>query len=154
MANAISWIEPQVAHYEFTIEIDGSAQRVWRALTDQLGAWWLPHFHMLGENSLVELEPWAGGRLFEKGDGRELLWYTVIAIESEKSIDLSGFMTMKFGGPATTLLSLQIHNLSESKCRLQISDSLFGRVTEDSVRSLQSGWKELFVDGLKRFVEA
>ena len=38
MSNTVSWVEPKVAHYEFSIEIGGSAQRAWKALTDQLGA--------------------------------------------------------------------------------------------------------------------
>lgn len=153
MERSNSWKQAQLAHYDFAIEIDADVQRVWRALTDQVGSWWLPNFHMLGETSLVELEPRAGGRLVERCEDRELLWYTVISIDPQNSIDLAGYCTAKYGGPATTMLSLEITRVNDRQTRLQVSDSLIGRVTDDFVRSLQSGWKQLFVDGLKSFVE-
>jgi uncharacterized protein YndB with AHSA1/START domain len=152
MENADSWKHPKLAHYEFSVEIEASASRVWRALTDQIGSWWLPNFHMLGASSIVELEAHAGGRLFERAEGRELLWYTVIAIDTEKSIDFAGYCTAKYGGPATTMLSMELTSVSERLTRLQISDSLFGRVTDEFVRCVQDGWKELFSDGLRDFV--
>ena len=68
------------AQYELSISIDAPRQRVWRALTDQLGSWWLPDFHMLGEDSIVSLELQAGGRLYEQNGDQELLWYTVLAV--------------------------------------------------------------------------
>ncbi len=103
---------------------------------------------------MVELEPRAGGRLVERTESQEILWYTVIAIDHEKSLDLAGYCTAKYGGPATTLLSIQLTSLSEQLSRLQIADSLFGRVTDEFVRSNEAGWKELFTHGLKAFVEA
>ncbi len=42
------WSESRCAQYEFSLEIEASRERVWRGLTDQIGAWWLPDFHMLG----------------------------------------------------------------------------------------------------------
>jgi uncharacterized protein YndB with AHSA1/START domain len=142
-----------MAHYEFALDIEASTSRVWRALTDQIGSWWLPSFHILGESSIIELEPHAGGRLVERADGRELLWYTVLAIDPEKSLDLAGYCTAKYGGPSTTMLSLEITGVSDRLSRLNVSDSLFGRVTEESVRCIQAGWNELFSDGLKKFAE-
>lgn len=154
MPENVTWSESKCAHYEFAFEIEASAARVWRAVTDQVGSWWLPHFHMLGQSSTVELEPHAGGRLVERDGLRELLWYTVISIDPEKSIDLAGYCTAKFGGPATTLLSLELTSLNSQRCRLQVADSLFGRVSDGFVKSLSSGWLELFRAGLKPFVEA
>ena len=54
--------------YDFSISINASRQRVWKGLTEQVGDWWLPDFHMLGPDSLVRLEPRAGGRLYEHSD--------------------------------------------------------------------------------------
>ena len=51
----------RVAQYEFELEIAAKPERVWRALTDQLGSWWLPDFQMLGEDSVISLEPFPGG---------------------------------------------------------------------------------------------
>ncbi|MEO2010992.1 MAG: hypothetical protein ABGX22_20120, partial [Pirellulaceae bacterium] len=72
-------IDIRGAQCELSVTIEASRQRVWRALNDQLSSWWLPVFHMLGPDSIVTLEPWAGGRLYEKCGNDELLWYTVLA---------------------------------------------------------------------------
>lgn len=154
MTESVSWTDAKCAHYEFSLDINVSTQRLWRGITDQIGSWWLPHFHMLGEASIIELEKWAGGRLVERDQDKELLWYTVIALDHEKSLDLSGFCTAKFGGPATTLLSLEIVPRSDQLSRLRVSDSLYGRVTAGFVDSLYKGWQELFSDGLKRYLES
>lgn len=150
---ATIWNDSRCAQYEFSIDFEANSQRVWRALTDQVGAWWLPHFHMLGEDSVVQLEPWAGGRLYERQGDRELLWYTVIAIDPGKSLELAGCCSAKYGGPATTMLALELSQ-SASGSRLLLSDSLFGRVTDGLVNSLTSGWLELFTLGLQKFVNS
>jgi uncharacterized protein YndB with AHSA1/START domain len=152
MNQPTTWSEAKCAHYEFSLEIEAPPQRVWRALADQIGSWWLPHFHMLGEDSIVEFEPKAGGRLFERQGDRELLWYTVISIDAGKSIDLAGYCSAKFGGPATTMLAIELSEVSGSATKLTVADSLYGRVTEGFVQSLNSGWQELFRDGLQAFV--
>jgi len=69
--------QTQLAQYAFELDIDAPASQVWNALTAEIGSWWLPSFHMLGESSVIELEAHAGGRLIERVDGRELLLYTV-----------------------------------------------------------------------------
>ena len=38
--------------------------------------------------------------------------------------------------------------------RLTVSDALYGRVSDEQVSSLKSGWQRLFTHGLKRFPEA
>ena len=140
------------AEYEFSILINASVQRVWKGLTGQLSSWWLPDFHMLGPDSLVTLEPRAGGRLFEQNGASELLWYTVLAISPEVSLDLAGYCTADFGGPSTTLLSIRLAT-EKTGTRLTIRDSLLGHVTDGHAESLRSGWKQLFTEGLKYFVE-
>jgi uncharacterized protein YndB with AHSA1/START domain len=139
--------------YELAISIDAPRQRVWRALTDQLSSWWLPDFHMLGPDSLVTLEPRAGGRLYEQNGNQELLWYNVLAIMPEESMSLVGYCTPDFGGPLTTMLTAKLRSENEST-ELSITDALYGRVTDQQVESLQSGWSQLFTAGLKGFVES
>ncbi len=147
------WSEVRCAQYEFAITIHAPRERVWRGLTDQLGSWWLPDFRMLGTDSIVTLEPHAGGRLFEENGDQQLLWYTVLAMQTNESLDLVGYINAKFGGPATTMLNATLNADATNRTTLRISDSLYGRVTEALVNSLNSGWQLLFNDGLKSFVE-
>jgi len=145
--------EVRAAQYSIEIHIKGTRQRVWRGLTDQLGTWWLPDFHMLGSDSLVTFEPHAGGRLFEQNGDAELLWYRVLAISPLESLSLVGHCTPEFGGPLTTMLTLSLREAGE-QTTLVVNDALFGVVKDQQVESLRSGWESLFSDGLKRHVEA
>ena len=147
------WSEARCAQYEFSISIEAPRERVWQGLTDQLSDWWLPDFHMLGVDSIVRLELRAGGRLFEQNGDRHLLWYTVLAIDQNLSLDLVGYINAKFGGPATTMLNATLDAESPHRTILRISDSLYGRVSDGLVTSLNSGWQLLFSEGLKSFVE-
>jgi uncharacterized protein YndB with AHSA1/START domain len=146
-------LDVRAIQYDISVSIQGTPQRVWRALTDQLSTWWLPDFHMLGTDSLVTLEPKAGGRLYEQNGDSELLWYTVLAISPEDSLSLVGYCTPDFGGPLTTMLTARVRSDGEETV-LTITDALYGHVSDGQVQSLQSGWKSLFTDGLKAFVEA
>ena len=142
----------RAVRYEFEVSIDAPRDRVWKALTGQVSSWWLPDFQMLGPDSVVTLEPIAGGRLFEECGDKGLLWYTVLAISPGESLSLAGFCTQDFGGPCTTLLSVKL-TPDGGGTKVCVSDGLFGRVADEQVVSLESGWKRLFSEGLKNHVE-
>jgi Activator of Hsp90 ATPase homolog 1-like protein len=129
--------------YELLITIKANPARVWRGLVDQLSTWWLPDFHMLGTESIVVLEPHAGGRLYEQRGESQLLWYTVLAITPQQSLDLVGHCSADYGGPSTSQLSIRLA-AGQGSTQLSIRDA----------SSLQTGWTQLFSEGLKAFVEA
>jgi uncharacterized protein YndB with AHSA1/START domain len=141
-----------VAQYEFEVQIDAAPSLVWRALTDQLTSWWLPDFHVLGADSVVTLEPVPGGRLFEQNGTSGLLWYTVIAVSENQSLSLAGYCTPEWGGPCSTLLTIKLID-EGARTRVVISDALYGRVADKQLESLESGWRQMFDDGLRKFVE-
>jgi uncharacterized protein YndB with AHSA1/START domain len=145
-------IDIRGAQYELSVTIEASRQRVWRDLTDQLSSWWLPVFHMLGPDSIVTLEPWAGGRLYEKCGNDELLWYTVLAVTPEKSLSMVGYCTPDFGGPMTTMLVAKLSSSGEFTT-LSITDAMYGHVTDAQVESPKAGWTLLVTDGLKASLE-
>ena len=143
----------QALMYELQISIDAPKAVVWRALTEETNAWWLPDFHMVGEGSVVSLEARAGGHLIEsRAEGGSLLWYTVHMCVPEKSLHLVGFMAPEWGGPATTMLELSLKE-TDTGTRLVVRDALFGHVTESTAKSLEEGWGKLFGKGLKEHAE-
>ncbi len=144
--------EIRCVQYGFELSISASKSRVWRALTDQLSTWWLPTFHMLGEESEIYLEPRAGGRLYETNGKRELLWYNVALIDPDHLITLVGHCSPEYGGPSTSMLTVKLDEQS-AQTILRVSDALYGRVSDGHVQSLESGWMQLFDEGLKRFAE-
>ena len=51
------------------------------------------------------------------------------------------------------MLNATLSVASANRTVLKISDSLYGRVTNGLVNSLSAGWKMLFMDGLKAYIE-
>lgn len=146
--------EPRVARYELEVAIDADRERVWRALTEETDAWWLPDFHMVAADSVVELEACAGGGLVEhRPGGGSLLWYTVQMCAPGETLHLVGHLAPAWGGPATTMLELTLEE-RDGGTVLRVRDALFGHVTDDTARSLADGWRQLFGDGLKAHAEA
>jgi len=140
--------------YTLEVPIDAGPAAVWKALTDETNAWWLPDFHMVGEQSVVTLEARAGGQLIEtQSDGSSLLWYTVQMCLTGTSIHLVGHIAPNWGGPATSMLELTLSG-REGGTLLTVRDALFGQVTEKHAASQRDGWHQLFTDGLKTHVEA
>jgi len=139
--------------YTLEIAIQGSREAVWTALTDEVNAWWLPDFHMVGPDSIVRFEPRAGGTLLEsKTDGSSLLWYTVQMAMPAESLHLVGHLGPDWGGPATSLLSLTLETRGDETV-LRVRDALYGQVTDAGAAQQQDGWRQLFTDGLKAYVE-
>src|SRR3954451_4799343 len=96
---------------ELAVPMAAKRDRVWRALVRETKAWWPRAFYTNERAKALKIEPKLGGRMFEdwgRGDG--LIWYSVIGVEDRHSLDLAGHMTFAFGGPATTLLRLEIED--------------------------------------------
>jgi uncharacterized protein YndB with AHSA1/START domain len=141
------------ARHELEVIIEAPRERVWKALTTQIDAWWLPSFHMVGPGSVVSLRAEAGGHLVERVEGGgSLLWGTVQMVVPGESLYLVGFSHPEWGGPATTLLRFTLAD-RERGTAVTLSESLHGRISEDNLASLREGWRDLLGAGLKKFVE-
>jgi uncharacterized protein YndB with AHSA1/START domain len=128
-------------------------ERVWQALVAETGRWWRKDFYMGNAVQPIVFEARPGGRLYEDwGQGAGLLWYSVLCIEPPSSLDLVGHLTPAFGGPATSMLHLALKDTGAHTV-LQLSDSVFGRVSEDSAARLREGWQLLYGEGFKPYVE-
>lgn len=142
-----------VLTYELEVPIDAPRAQVWKALTEETNAWWLPDFHMVDPNSTVTLDARAGGHLVEHMEGGgSLLWYTVQMCVPESSLHLVGHLAAGYGGPATTLLELSLKDDGEGT-RLIVRDALYGNVSAKTASSLESGWRQLFGEGLGAFAK-
>ena len=146
-------LETKAITYELEVSIEAPVETVWQSLTEETDHWWLPDFRMVGANSTVHFDAQAGGHLLERMEGGgSLMWYTVLMSVPKESLDLVGYVTANFGGPATTMLRLGLEE-TPTGTLLRITDAIVGHVKEGSVQSLESGWMQLFRDGLKVYAE-
>lgn len=147
--------ESTTRQYELEIEIAAPCERTWDALLQEINAWWPEDFRMLGEGAHVELDVSPGGRgLVEtKQDGSTLHWYAVQCfLPAQFTMYLVGNIAPDFGGPTTSNMKLALEPTA-SGCVLKVSDAHYGRVNESAMHSLESGWKQVFGESLKGFVE-
>jgi uncharacterized protein YndB with AHSA1/START domain len=142
-------------NYELEIAIAAPAEKVWKAIFEDVNLWWLPDFHVTGPDSVVTFDPKTGGRglVEDTADGGSLLWYSVqMFLPAKMSIYLFGHIAPEWGGPTTSYVKLAVEP-QDTGCLLKISDSRHGNVDDKHVESYPDGWRQLFTDGLKAFVE-
>ncbi len=145
--------DAKIIKYRFEVPIKRSAADIWALMIDEIDEWWMDDFRALGEGSKVTLNAEAGGQLTESGaDNSSLEWYRVQMVSPGKSLYLVGYMAPDWGGPTTSMLKLTVED-RDSGGALIVSDALLGNVTEASASSAESGWKVLFGEGLKGFLE-
>lgn len=127
-----------------------SVQRLWEALFQSPQTWW-PADHRAGPaGSVMTFEPKIGGHLKEAtAEGAGLIWYSVIALEPLRSVDLAGHLATRYGGPATSLLHIEVvPGQADGTSILKLSDSVYGRIGPNLKASLTSGWQAIVGDGL------
>lgn len=147
------------AQVELEIPIDAPRAEVWRALIEDIELWWRKDF-FVGEPRAFVLEARPGGRLFEDwGDGRGMLWYSVVVADAPGRLQMVGHLLPGHCGDSfgTTMLRLSLDEVrgrdGAARTVLRLSDSVFGALAPDIAQSLGSGWQALFGDGLKAHVE-
>ena len=137
---------------ELEIRINASTGAVWNALVHDIAQWWPKQAFMTKAHKLT-FEARVGGRVFEDaGDGTGGIWWHVHAIETGAYVVLLGHIWPGQGGPATSIAKLTLED-RKGQTTLKIHDSMFGRLTDERVASIQHGWEGLFAGGLKPYIE-
>jgi DNA-binding transcriptional ArsR family regulator len=134
--------------------VAASVQRVWDAWFNHPERWWPPEHRALGMDSVFAFEARLGAELREEKAGQGLAWYRVMALDPQRSVDLVGHLAARYGGPATSLLHIELVPAeADGSCLLKLTDSVFGRIGPELRASLTSGWQAIVGDGLVAHVE-
>ena len=143
-------------HLEITI--DSARDAVFRAIAEQIDAWW---DHRFFEHSTVTLEPWAGGRFYEHSDAGESLYATVQQVVRNEKIVLVGPMGMKI--PCVNVMTLSLEDSKGGGTRggrgggggtkLTLTHVGQGAYTDEIITGYTKGWSDLLEGRLKAFVE-
>ena len=123
-------------------------------MVERPDAWWVADLRCVPGDSTVTLEPRAGGALIEaNAAGASLLWFHVIAIDPPRSINFAGAIAPPFGGPCQAFLLVELEE-RDGATVVRVTNSMHGQIGADSLPDIESGWRMLFEDGLKRVAEA
>ncbi len=144
----------QSARLQLAVSINATPDTVWNTIINQPDAWWIRELRCVPGPSRIRLDPVAGGTMVEEGtEGGSLLWFTVIAAEPGRSLNLAGAIAPPFGGPASAYLHLQLNANDDGTTTVEITNSMVGAVNEAMLSQTEEGWRMLFENGLKRFIE-
>lgn len=136
---------------EQEVTIAASPERVFEALTRDVGAWWS---HSFAESPRgIHLEPRVGGRFYEEfdGDGNGALYATVTYVEQGKSLRMSGPMGM--AGAVLGAISYELE-ARDGGTLLKLSHRATGDLPDGALERYAGGWQEMLNDRLKRYIEA
>lgn len=93
----MSSTQAAIAAVRKTVTVGCTVERAFEVFTEEIGSWWPLETHSLpvgkdgaGAPVTAVLEPWAGGRLYERtADGGEVDWGTVRAWEPPRRLVVS-----------------------------------------------------------------
>ena len=136
-----------------TTTINASKEVVWKALLHETGLWWRKDFYTSANTKNFIIQPKIGGLMYEDtGNGEGLVWAEVVGIDSPNTLQLKGNLAPEFGGPAISFLRIDLEESKEGTI-LKLTDSIFGKIGAGLQKDMTEGWKLLFGDGLKNYVE-
>ncbi len=137
-------------------EVRAPLRRAWEHFFAAPQTWWPGEFRALGTDTQMTFAPAVGAQLIERnGKGAALAWYTVFALDPERSVDMEGSLAARYGGPAKSLIHIEFApGKSPDRCTIKMMDSLFGRLGPEMAHSVTEGWNAIlgagFAGSLKR----
>ncbi len=138
---------------ELEVTIDARPQQVWDAMVNRTTEWWRKDFFTSPDTKAFHIEPRPGGRMYEDwGDGNGAVWATVLTVDAPRRIQFMGHLTAQYGGPAHSIFEFAVEPVGNGSV-VKISDSIFGNLAEDQAAKMDDGWRLLFEQGLKPYVE-
>lgn len=135
-----------MASLEMKIDIEAPASQVWQALTNDIGKWWPADFYAGGEDGqrTFVLETHPGGRMYEQWDNGGVLWGTVISVNPNKQLQVSGLIFPSFGGPTQWYGTWDLAEKNGKSTVLSFSEVGVGRVSESGTKEKNKGWGYLW----------
>lgn len=136
-------------HIEQAVRIGALPERVFEALTTDVGAWW-SHSNS-GQPDAMRLEPRPGGRFYEDFGGNDGAHFATIEyIKCPQQLRMTGPMGMTT--PVLGVVSFDL-KLQADATLLTLSHHVIGVFGDDVAEIYGSGWTELLGTRLKDFVE-
>jgi len=124
------------------IEIEAPPSRVWKALTEDLAAWWPVEFYAGGEagRRTITLDAAPGGFMKETWeDGGGLVWGTVMAVQPGSLLQVLSATFPNWGGPTVSFITWKVEE-SAGGTLLAFEEGNVGRVGAAQLAEKHKGW--------------
>ncbi|RPF53254.1 SRPBCC domain-containing protein [Aquisalibacillus elongatus] len=142
-----------LVHDSFKIEqkinIKGSKEEVFKALTTDISKWWT-YSVFDGENTTLTLDAKPGGLFLETNEEGGALWGTVTYVKENEELRLNGLLGMK--GAVDSAYSYTLEQDGDYTT-LKLSHHAVGLLDPEWHKMHNEGWQELLGDFLKDYVE-
>jgi len=136
------------------VKIKVEKLRVWEALTKEISNWWKKDFNNNSKTINFVLESKLGGLMYEDaGKNEGLVWASIIALDAPNSLQLKGHLSPEHGGPAISFTKIELISETTHSTILKLSDTIFGSISSKLQTDLSVGWKAIFEQGLKPYLE-
>jgi uncharacterized protein YndB with AHSA1/START domain/DNA-binding transcriptional ArsR family regulator len=130
---AITTMDNQLEH-----TIHAPRERVFEALTQDMGAWWP---HRFSPEATVHLDPKLGGHFYEEHAGDGAIYATVTALQHPSRIQLTGPMGM--AGPVMSVIDFTLTEQGDATV-VALSHKAVGDILDETKRGYAEGWVEVF----------
>lgn len=153
MPTAAQMMPASAARLELEVLIEAPKEKVWTTLSTDFDGWWASGLRCVSPDSRMKADLRAGGTVVEEDDsGAGILWFHVIQVSPGDSVNLAGAIAPPWGGPLGAFLHIQLEE-EGSNTRVKVTNSMHGHVDESSLPEIEGGWRYLFEEGLKPYVE-
>lgn len=143
-----------ITRVDFEVEIAAPVDRVWYCLTRETSNWWPRDFYTSERTRRFVIMAKLGGLVGEDfGMGGGVIWYKVIGVAAPTSLTLLGHLTPTFGGPSMSTLEITLEPKNGATV-FRVVDAVLGPVTDGLSDNLLNGWKTIFGEGLKKWIES
>lgn len=136
-------------HIEQELVYEASRDKVWQALTAEIGSWWSHH---LVEDSTITLEACMGGLFAEHwGEGEGAVYGEVRELRTGEKLRLCGNLGMSGAGTNDYVFVLSDDG---DRTRLTLSHHSVGYADADIESNYTAGWKHLLDDDLRTWLKS
>lgn len=149
----MSEIASSIVDIRQEVELPATPERVFRALTNEIGRWWTSPFRQTGPDSRLELIPEIGAPMIEYGPGgHEAIWGRIEEIQPPAKLYLSGRFAML--GAVAGRIHFDLQPIGDKSCRLTVMHQAVGPIAEPIREAFAAGWRELIDRRLRAHLEA
>lgn len=150
----MSITKAEIAEITMEVDINGTPEQVWKALTSDIGDWWPAEFFSGGETGkrTYYLDATPGGTMGERwDDGGGVIWANVVGVEPNKRLQVTGTSFPGWGGPAQWL-GVWVLTAKGKITKLKFTENSIGHVSPGYEADKDKGWRFLW-DALAAHIE-